>query len=174
MRTLQAWSALAHGAKGLAYFVYHSAPGPEEGTLAFDGLRAPDGAPTDRLEALTDLAGRLVPLGPLICRLERAGIPAATDTRCLRAYSFSGPHGTGYAIVYNRTLERSTAGKVRVPFALGEHVTDLVTMERSPVERAEDAATFPVFLSPGEGTIVSLGRAERRTTARKGRGFEGE
>ena len=71
------WSAIAHGAQGLAYFVYHSAEGSRKGTLKFDGLRALDGSPTDRLEAMTDLAGKLVPLGPVITRWQRSRITAA-------------------------------------------------------------------------------------------------
>ena len=152
---LQAWSAIAHGAQGLAYFLYNSEGTPEK--MAFDGLRALDGSPTDRLEEMTDLAGKLVPLGPVITRWQRSLIPAETDNRSIRAYLFTSPEGKVYAVVYNRNVEQSSKGKVRVPFVLGENVADLVIPKKISVEPKADKSMFPVNFKPGEGSIISLG-----------------
>jgi hypothetical protein len=154
---VQAWSAIAHGAQGLAYFIYHSAPAAEEGRLKFDGLRALDGSPTDRLEALTELAGTLAPLGPVITQWHRSRVPAATDNRFIRAYLFGNPHGKGYAVIYNRNVEQPSMGRVRVPLAVGDSVADLVKPGKIPSETSDGKSIFPVTLPPGEGIIVSLG-----------------
>ena len=152
---LQAWSAIAHGAKGLAYFIYHSAGEP--GKLRFDGLRALDGSPTDRLETLTELARQLVPLGPTIVRWDKSSTPAETDHRSLRAYLFAGEHQEAYAVVYNRNVKEAAAASVRVPLQLGEHVLNLVNPGKVLVQESDGRSVFAVRLKPGEGGIFSLG-----------------
>ena len=152
---LQAWSAIAHGAQGLTYFVYHSAGEP--GKLRFDGLRALDGSPTDRLEALTELARQLVPLGPTIVRWSKSRTPAETDNRSLRAYLFAGEHQEAYAVVYNRNVKEAAAASVRVGLQLGEHVLDLVNPAKVVVQESNGRSVFAVRLKPGEGGIFSLG-----------------
>ncbi|MBN1420009.1 MAG: hypothetical protein JXP34_14615 [Planctomycetes bacterium] len=161
---LEAWSAIAHGAQGLAYFIYHSAGEP--GRLKFDGLRALDGSPTDRLVALTELAQVLVPLGPLVVRWTQDRASAETDVRSLRAYLFRHPEGKVYAVVYNRNAKEAIKGRIRVPFPLGESVADLVKAARIPVQADGDRAIFPVSLPPGEGTIIFLGPDPRRVPSK--------
>lgn len=160
---LEAWSAIAHGAQGLAYFVYHSAGEP--GRLKFDGLRALDGSPTDRLVALTELAQVLVPLGPLIARWSMFRMTAETDVRSLRAYLFRS-EGKRYTVVYNRNVKEATKGRVRLPFATGETVADLVNTARIPTQVGDDRTIFSVNLPAGEGTIIFLGPDPRNLTSR--------
>lgn len=153
---LQAWTALGIGAQGLAYYLYPSHPPRHEGEpSAILGLRTHDGKPTPQLEALTELAAVLVPLGPVITKWGRTRVPAATDRRELRAFLFSGKDGVPHLVVYNRDVNRTTTGRVRVPFAC-DAVLDLPTRKRRAHIADGSGTVFELTLPPGDGTILQL------------------
>ncbi len=154
---LQTWAALAHGVQGFEWFVYHSEGTPER--AKFDGLRAFDGSPTGRLIELGRLARKLIPVGHIITRWHKyREAPAETDNRDLRAYMFVSDEGGMYLVVYNRSAQRATAGKIGVPFKLGAYVTNLMNSVEHPVEWDGKRSVFSVSFESGSGTIFSLGR----------------
>jgi hypothetical protein len=153
---LQAWAALAKGAKGIAYFLYPSRPPAEDGKPSpMEGLRLYDGTATPQLEAVTDLARRLVPHGPTIARWTRSLLPAATNRGALRAYLFKGHEDRAYALVYNRGVEGSVEGRVRFPFR-NEVVHDLIAGRDLKTEQGDNATILAIRLAPGDGTILRL------------------
>lgn len=153
---LQTWAALGHGAQGFEFFVYHSQGTPER--AAFDGLRAFDGSATDRLVELGKLAKKLTPLGSIIAKWRKYRVPTETNNRDIRAYMFASPEDDLYMVVYNRSAERASVGKVRVPFTVGGHVKDLVNFTKLSVITSGGKSMFSVSLSAGSGSIISLGR----------------
>ncbi len=153
---LQAWSAIAHGAQGLLYFIYHSEGTPQY--VKFDGLRALDGSATDRLKELTKLAGQLVPVGDTITSWHRSRISAETDNRRVRAYLFKGRDDKGYVVVYNRWAESPSAARVRLPFKVGQTISDIISSVEYPVEYKNGKSMFSVSLESGSGAIISLGQ----------------
>ncbi len=161
---LQAWAALAKGAKGIAYFLYPSRPPKEKGQPSpMEGLRLYDGKPTPQLEAVTDLARRLVPHGPTIVRWTRYLLPAATDRQALRAYLFKGHDSRAYAVLYNRGVEGTLEGRVRFPFRNGV-VHDLIAGRDLKVELDENATILAIRFGPGDGTILRLSGTLPETT----------
>jgi len=156
---LQTWAALGHGAQGFEWFIYHSEGTPER--AKFDGLRAFDGSASDRLVEIGKLARKLTPLGPIITKWRKVRIPTETDNRDVRAYMFAGPENELYIVVYNRSAEHSSVGKVRVPFNVGGHVKDIVSSIKLPAKTSGGKSVFSVSFEPGEGSIFSLGRHEQ-------------
>lgn len=167
---LETWAALAHGAQGIAYFLYpSSAPARPGGIPPLLALRTYDGKPTPQLEALTALAKKLVPLGPIITHWERVRLPAATDHRELRAYLFSRPAAEAaarsapkasatsrpYLLVFNHDPKQSVTGRVRVPFS-SPKVSNLLARTNLKVTTEGQATSFSLTLPPGEGTILQL------------------
>ncbi len=153
---IQTWAALAHGAQGIAYFLYPSNAPAKPGDIPLSvSLRTHDGKATPQLERLTELARKLVPLGPIITRWQRTTLAAATDQRELRAYLFKGGDSHPYLIAFNHDVEKPVTGRVRIPFA-SPKVSDLIAKsERKPA--VEGSATIvSMTLPPGEGTILRL------------------
>jgi len=153
---LQTWAALAIGAQGVAFYLYPSNVPDKPGERALQrSLRTYDGKPTPQLEAVTELARKLTPLGSVITRWQRTRLPAATDHRALRAYLFRGGNGVPYLVAYNRGVESPASGRVRIPFTCPT-VADLVSGETLEVAHHGQATVFPLALQPGEGTILRL------------------
>ena len=153
---LQAWAALGRGAKGIAYFLYPSRPPGKDGTpSSMEGLRLYDGKPTPQLEAVADLARRLVPHGPTIVGWTRSRLPAATDRRSLRAYLFRGGDGGAYAVVFHRGVDAPVEGRVRLPFR-SNTVHDLISGRELAAQQHEHATVVAVRLEAGDGTILRL------------------
>jgi hypothetical protein len=152
---LQAWAALAHGAQGLAYFLYpSSAPEKEGGIPHFLSLRTHDGKTTAQLEALTTLGKKIVPLGPIITRWERVRVPVSTNHRELRAYLFK-REDIPYLVVFNHDPSQTVTGKVRLPFD-NSKVFDLISEKEVKVGIQDNSTTFSITLPPGDGTIIRL------------------
>ena len=153
---LQTWAALAHGAQGIAYFLYPSAPPAKAGDISpMQGLRLFDGTPTPQIEALTALAKTLVPLGPIIARWQRTRLPAASDQRELRAYLFKGGDGQPYLLALNHDAEHEVTGRVRIPFTSCT-ATNLASKRKIKVSKDGPATLIPLSLKPGDGVILRL------------------
>jgi hypothetical protein len=163
---LETWAALAHGAQGIAYYLYPSNAPEKPGEIPQSlGLRTCDGRPTPQLEALTTLARQVVPLGPIIARWQRVRLPAATDHRELRAYLFQGGDDAPYVLVLNHDPAQRVSGRVRLPFA-ASRIVDLIADARVKTVNQGGATVFTLALPPGGGTILRVkGRLPAATAA---------
>jgi len=143
------WIALAHGSKGLFYFVYQSQQG-------WRGL-VHEGQPTDRYQAAAEVAELVSgPLGELLLKLEHSPTPAAvtdgnqpTDVQTFRHTQT----GETYLIVVNKDVKRKGAARLRLMDPRLE-ARDIVR-QRQPVTISDDTILVP-WQKHGEGTVLHL------------------
>lgn len=152
---LQAWAAVAHGARGLSYF--HLASTPAD-TLShkglnesFNGLRGRGGVVTPQLEELGRVARELHALSDVLLSLAPAEMTAQTDHRDLGAYLHEGRESR-YVVVFNRNANHATRASVRLP----ADCSALLDLKSQQTLLPDAPRVFTISLLPGDGTILQL------------------
>ena len=137
----EVWLALAHGAKGIVYFLYQSTTGYQsewlQGMVDMD-LKQPDG----RLEEIGKINADLHKLAPTLLNLKPAEfeIPFASDM--IIAKGFVDDKGARYVILANKDTRITATGRWT-----GDPPTDVLTGLRiRPL----------VILKPGAGRLLRL------------------
>lgn len=153
---IQAWAALGMGCSGIVYF-YYGVPWNLDGPpLANrpDGVLDAKGRATFMLDEITELAAKLVPVGPIIARLEKTNMDLSSNHPELRAYLFRHiDDHKGYIIAYNRSITTEISGQIKVPFSIGASVYDIVNKKYLATE---NSALIPLQLRAGDGAIIFL------------------
>jgi hypothetical protein len=143
------WIALAHGSKGLFYFVYQSQQG-------WRGLTH-NGKPTDRYRAAAEVAKLIQDrAGRILLQLNHDANPVAlsdsnqpTDVQTFEHET----SGEKYLVVVNLDVKQHGAARIRL---LNPELRPVdVIRDRQPVKVADDTYLVP-WTQPGEGTILRL------------------
>ena len=137
----QVWLALAHGAKGMLYFIYQSTTGFQGEWL--QGLVDMDLKPMDgRLDEVGRLNANIKKIAPTLLKLKPAEFDIAVKNDLVLAKAFTDPSGARYAIVVNKDVKRSVSAHWT-----GALPTDVLTGLR---------IRSLLILKPGEGRLLKL------------------
>ncbi|MGB9619779.1 MAG: N-acetylmuramoyl-L-alanine amidase, partial [Armatimonadota bacterium] len=167
-------TALAYGARGLMYFTYMT---PNDPNWKFrSGIIGADGNPTAKYEQVRHINAELLRLAPTLIRLRsvavyhtgelprgtkalpEGGLISRVDGGELVVGQFDSDTGQKYAMLVNRTPERSVRAAIRFSqqVALWQ-VHPATGRERSVVVSEEDGNfIWRVTLKPGEGRLVRI------------------
>ena len=151
---LQGWVAIAEGATGIMFYLYHTT----HPTSA--AMRTHDWRPTPMLAAAGALFERVTRVAPLVCRLERDhkenGFVTVTAGRAL-AHTFvkrkGYPGAARYIVVAGTDGFKRQTVQLRIQ-AKKSRVFDMVRRHELP------AGEIALDLAPGEGTLLSVGDAK--------------
>lgn len=137
----QVWLALAHGAKGVLYFIYQSTTGFQGEWL--QGLVDMNLKPMDgRLAEVGHINADITKLAPILLKLKPTELDLPVMNDSIVAKPFTDPSGARYAIVVNKDVKQSVAVKWT-----GAPPTDMLTGLRT---------RSLLILKPGEGRLLRL------------------
>lgn len=137
----QVWLALAHGAKGIVYFIYQSTTGYQGEWL--QGMVDMDLKPMDdRLEGVGKINETLRKLGPVILTLEPADFEIPVRAEGLVVKGFADPSGVMYVVLANPDTTKTVLARWE-----GPQPTDVLT-------RAKTRSL--IVLRPGDGRLLKI------------------
>lgn len=137
----QVWLALAHGAKGIVYFIYQSTTGFQGEWL--QGMADMDLKPMDgRLDEVGRINKQITQLAPTLLKLKPTEFALPALPEQVLGKGFTDPKGAKYVIIANKDTKREAV----VPWT-AKGTTDVLT--KSDVGAA-------MRLPPGGGAVLKL------------------
>ncbi len=143
-----AFLALAHGAKGIFYFMYQTS-GVVKGLLTLDN------APTARMEAAARLNKEIRQLEPILLDLTRVENQASvTGSHVVQTLVDSS--GNLYVFLVNTDCLHRTFPQVTVTQRGIVHVRDILQNRLIPFQATDSGIIFDYELPPGDGRLIAL------------------
>lgn len=140
--------ALAHGAKGIFYFMYQTSG-------AVKGLLTLDNAPTARMEAAARLNEDIKQLEPILLDLTRVENQASvTGSHVVQTLVDS--TGNLYIFLVNTDCLNRTFPQVTVTQRGIVHVRDFLQNRLIPFQATDSGIIFDYELPPGDGRLIAL------------------
>lgn len=138
----QSYLAVAHGIKGLFFYMYET-------------LLTPAGKPLPHYQEIGKIAGELQVLAPLLLKLRRT-TNIATVPYYLDVQTHVDDKGEKYLIVVNKNVLESVAIEIRVKQKGIVEVIDMLTGQKIPSRTGKEDITFSLTMEPGNGKVVKL------------------
>lgn len=151
--SLMVWEAIAHGAKGIIYFIYQSTTGIQGEWLR--GIVDERLQPMDhRYSEVRHLNSAIAALTDTLLQLRRIPNRGASAQEGIDVQAFAHADGTRYVCVVNQATGAAVDADLRFEPAQAEQITDVVDVATG--ERVGDGGGASVPLGPGEGKLLRI------------------
>ncbi len=150
--------SLAHGAKGIIYFIYQTI-GKGSADARLEGLLNINGDPTPKWDEVGKLSRELNKLAPILMKLNFCNKNIARGSENSDAQTFKDSDGNYYVMVVNRDVTKPAKIQVALDDTCVpklQSAVDMLSGKRVPVTRKGNEVQFSYNLDPGDGRLFKL------------------